>query len=272
MIYFAPEAREAYEALGITHHRSGYFASRSAAMGAVNADVVIAAFFNFHPGLVRRAMDGVWSTTSPGKMLGARYDGADRALRRAFGDAVGSDELAEVARIARAAALAASDDIAGRPLFAGHAALPWPDDPHLVLWHAQTLLREYRGDGHVALLRAGGFSGVEALVVHAATGDIAPFALQSSRSWPEADWNDAVAGLRARGILDEDGALTESGRRGRSELEHRTDVLAMPAYSSLSDDDAERLVQLGRTFSRMVIASGLLPVDAATRTVDEREH
>ena len=112
-----------------------------------------------------------------------------------------STELADCARIARdAAALAACEDLAGRPLFAGHAALDWPDEPHLVLWHAQTLLREYRGDGHVALLRADGLSnGIEALVVHAATGDVPDAALQSSRAWPEDDWDAAVERLQARG-------------------------------------------------------------------------
>ena len=33
----------------------------------------------------------------------------------------------------------------GRPLYAGHADLAWPDAPHLVMWHALSLLREHRG-------------------------------------------------------------------------------------------------------------------------------
>jgi hypothetical protein len=269
MIYFAPEAQAAYAALGLTHHRTGYFASRSAPMGAVPPEVVIATFFNFYPPLVRRALEGAWTIAAPQRVLEARYEGADRALRRAFGDALGSTDLATVARIARAAALAATDDVSGRPLFAGHAALPWPDEPHLVLWHAQTLLREFRGDGHVALLRAEGLSGVEALVVHGATGDVPDVMLQSSRAWPEGEWHAAVDDLRARGVLDASGALTELGRRRRAELEAQTDALAMPAYRDLSADDAEQLVQLGRRCSRMVIDAGLLPVGAATRTVDE---
>ena len=269
MVYFAPEAQDAYARIGLTHHRTGYFASRSAAMGAVRAEVVIATFFNFYPPLVDRAMDGVWDTVSPARVLDARYEGADAALRRAFGEAIGSAELVELAGLARGAALAACDELAGRPLFAGHAALPWPDEPHLVLWHAQTLLREYRGDGHVALLRADGLSGVEALVTHAATGDLPPFALQSSRAWPDEDWAAAVASLQARGDLDGDGQFTEAGRARRLRIEDQTDVLAVPAYAGLSDDDAERLVQLGRRFSRMVIDAGLLPMGAATRTVDD---
>jgi hypothetical protein len=269
MIYFAPEAQDAYARIGLTHHRTGYFASRSAAMGAVRAEVVIATFFNFHPPLVERAMDGVWDIASPSKVLDARYEGADAALRRAFGEAIGSAELVELAGLVRTAARAACDDLSGRPLFAGHAALPWPDEPHLVLWHAQTLLREYRGDGHVALLRADGLSGIEALVVHGATGDVPNFALQSSRAWPDEDWAAAVTHLQERGDLDADGQFTEAGRNRRQHIEDQTDMLAAHAYAGLTDDDAERLVQLGRHFSRMVIDAGLLPVGAATRTVDD---
>ena len=138
-----------------------------------------------------------------------------------------------------------------------------------MLWHAQTLLREYRGDGHVALLRADGLSGVEALVTHAATGDLPPFALQSTRAWPDEDWAAAISRLQARGDLDGDGQFTEAGRARRRRIEDQTDVLAMPAYAGLADEDAERLVQLGRRFSRMVIDAGLLPMGAATRTVDD---
>src|SRR5215510_15409578 len=200
MIYFASEAQDAYARVGITHHRTAYFASRSAALGPVPAEVVIATFFNFYPGLVEKAMAGVWETVTPAQLLAARLEGADLALRRAFSDKIGSTDLAEVAGIARQAALAACDDgVHGRPLFAGHASLAWPDEPHLILWHAQTLLREYRGDGHVAVLTAEGLSGVEALVTHAATNDIPAELLASSRAWPQPEWDAAVDRLRVRG-------------------------------------------------------------------------
>ncbi|MEN3271540.1 MAG: hypothetical protein V7636_301, partial [Actinomycetota bacterium] len=63
-----------------------------------------------------------------------------------LGDAIESPELIEAAELARRAAEVACERPEGRPLFAGHASLPWPEEPHLVLWHAQTLLREFRGD------------------------------------------------------------------------------------------------------------------------------
>lgn len=264
MVYFAPEPAEAYAALGIRGARMGYFGSRSAAMGAVPAEVVIATFFNFHPALVRRAIPAAWGIASPADLLAARLDGADRALRRAFGDELlASSQLAEAAELARRAALAACEHPEGRPLFAGHAALPWPDDAHLVLWHAQSLLREFRGDAHVAALLLEGLRGVEALVIHGATGEVPPAALQASRAWPDDEWAAAVDGLRSRGFVAgrEPLALTDSGRAHRQWVEDRTDACSAVAYQPLGEAGCERLRAIGRVCSRAVIDAGLLAVD-----------
>src|SRR5205823_11056006 len=129
------------------------------------------------------------------------------------------------AGIARAAADACQPE--GRPLFAGHASLAWPDQPHLVVWHAITVLREYRGDGHIAAMVAEGVTGCQALVIHGATGDVPNAVLQSSRAWPDDEWALAADELRTRGWLDESGALTDAGRTHRQWVEDRTDALAM---------------------------------------------
>ena len=115
-------------------------------MGAVSAEIVIATFFNFDPDLVRRSMDGVWGRVTPTEMLAARLRGADRMIRALAGAWVDGSEIVEAAELAREAALAACKRPEGRALFAGHASLAWPDQPHLVLWHAQSLLREFRGE------------------------------------------------------------------------------------------------------------------------------
>jgi hypothetical protein len=75
--------------------------------------------------------------------------------------------LASPVAVTRAESIRNSD---GRPLHAGHAELPWPDSPLAALWHAITLLREYRGDGHIIALVANGPRGLEALITCAATG------------------------------------------------------------------------------------------------------
>jgi hypothetical protein len=264
MIYFASEGREAYAAAGLRGNRMGYFASRAAAMGPVPADVVIATFFNFEPSLVRASIPEAWTLATPERVLAARLDAVDRALRRAWGDdVITSPDLSEGAGLARSAALSATEHPEGRPLFAGHAALPWPDEPHLVLWHAQALLREFRGDGHVALLVSEGLSGIEALVVHEATGEIPSPVLRTSRAWPDDEWTAAVERLTGRGLLEPGGALhlTDAGRSHRRHVEDRTDALAVAAYAPLGDDGCQRLREISRPLSRAVIDAGLLTPD-----------
>ncbi len=255
MIYFVPEGPEHYAKAGVREGRSGYFVSRSAPMGAVPAEVVIATFFNFHPELVRHAMAGAWDATTPAAVLEARLSAADAALRRLLGDEVlSSREMEEAATLARIATEACTPE--GRPLFAGHASLSWPDAPHLVLWHAITLLREYRGDGHIAAMTTEGLSGCEALVMHAATGDIAAEALRSSRSWPRDEWDATCAGLRERGWLDDEARLTRTGWEHRSWVETRTDDLARPPWDHLGEERCAQLRTIVRPWSRAITDSG----------------
>ncbi len=263
IVYFAREADEAYTALGLSgdgHRvRPGYFASRAAPMGPVPAEVVIATFFNFHPDLVRAAVPWAWEVTSPAAVLDARHRAAGAVLWRLLGEeACTSDALAEAAGLARQAAERAAGRPEGRPLFAGHAALPWPDEPHLVLWHAQTLLREFRGDAHVAALTAEGVTGCEALLLHAATGEVPAAVLRASRAWPDEDWQAAAERLRARGWLDAGGSLTPAGRDHRQWVEDRTDELSVPAYEVLGEDRCEQLRALCRPWSRRIVESGEL--------------
>jgi len=262
MIYFAPEAHERYAALGL-RERMGYFASRAAAFGPVGPDTVVATFFNFNPALVRAAIPAAWQIAAPHDILQARLEAADAALRRACEpDLLLSPEMAEAACLARRAAESASEHPQGRPLFAATSALPWPEEPHLVLWHAQTLLREYRGDGHVAALLLTGCSGIEALVLHAATGSVAAEVLRRTRGWSTAEWDTAVDDLRSGGLLEagDQPGLTETGRAQRQWVEDRTDLLAAPAYATLGNAGCTRLVELAGQISRAVIEAGLLNV------------
>jgi hypothetical protein len=261
MIYFVPETDERYRAIGLTTIRMGYFASRAAAMGAVPAEVVIATFFNFHPELVRRSIPEAWSLASPPEVLAARFDAVDAALRRAWGDEVSSADVEEAAVLARRAAEAAAEHPEGRPLFAAHASLPWPEAPHVVLWHAQTLLREFRGDAHIAALTLEGLRGVEALIIHGATGDVPPAVLQASRAWPDDEWAAALDALRSRGLVDGDGGLTDAGRAHRQWVEDRTDERSTIAYDAIGEDGCDRLRQLCRPLSKAIVEGGLLAVD-----------
>ena len=268
VVYFASEPAEEYERAGLAPGRMGYFASRAAPMGTPPAETVIAAFFNFNPALVRSVIPAAWTLADPARIIEARLIGIDRTLRRILGDAVASSDLAKAADLARIAAETACERPDGRPLFAGHAALAWPDEPHVVLWHAQTLLREFRGDGHIAALLTHGLSGIEALVTHAASGDVPAEVLQGTRAWSTDEWAAAVDGLRGRGIVDADGAFTEAGRSLRQTVEDLTDTLAAPAYARLGDDGCAELRRLVRDISKQIVAAGDFGV-AALRAAAE---
>ena len=252
MIYFVPEAAEAYARIGITG-RTGYFASRSAPMGAVGAEVVIATFFNFNPALVRHAMEGAWDVAAPAQLVTARLAAVDASFRRILGeDVVRSDDMARAADLARIAADEASAHTEGRPLAAAHAELAWPDEPHLVLWHAQSILREYRGDGHIAQLVVHGLTGLESLVTHAAAGDVPPSILLATRAWSDEDWGRAEEDLRAKGWLEQGEELrfTPAGSQRRRQIEDGTDALAVAPYVTLGDERCAELRTLARPWSK----------------------
>ena len=251
MVYFVPEAAEAYGRLGITG-QAGYFASRAAPMGAVTADVVVSTFFNFNPELVHAAVPACWEVATPAALVAARFDAVDAAFRRLLGDAVlASDEMQRAAELARTAAEEAGRRAEGRPLAAAHADVRWPSAPHLVLWHAQSILREYRGDGHIAQLVVRGLSGTEALVTHAAAGGVPAHLLRSTRGWPRAAWDGAADALRERGWLEPGDELrfTGLGASQRQALEDGTDALAAAPYAVLGEERCAELRALARPWS-----------------------
>lgn len=258
-IYFAPEAGEEFTAAGLDRARYHYFAGRAAPMGLVTAGVVTATFYNFSPAAVARAIPRAWELATPESLVAARLRAVDRSWRRLLGDdVVAGPEVAEAAELARAATVGLPAD--GRPLFAGHASLGWPDEPHLVLWHAISLLREFRGDGHVAALLCAGLSGLEALVTHTATGrGFTVPAAKATRGWSDEEWDAAVAGLTARGILTDSGELTDAGLALRAEIETTTDARSETPWLTLGDPGCLRLRELGKQLTRRIVAAGAFP-------------
>jgi hypothetical protein len=254
MVYFAPEPDEQLVAAGLRPGRMCYFASRSAPMGAVSAGVTTATFVNFNPDLVARHIPRAWTLAGIDDILAARVRGADLALRRLLGDAVDSDEMAELAELGREATTVLTPE--GRPLYAGHAALAWPDEAHLVMWHAATLLRESRGDGHTMALAHAGLSGIESIVTHTATGrGFTVDAAKKLRGWSDEQWQSAQDALKRRGLMDDD-ALTEQGVALRASIEAETDELDAAPWEHLGVDRTNRLIELGRGFTRAIVANG----------------
>ncbi|MEU5637518.1 hypothetical protein ACIA8I_40190 [Streptomyces rishiriensis] len=259
--YFSPDLGRELGALGITHPRAVNFAARAAALGPVGAGAVTATFFNYHHELVARHVPAVWSIADPADVLAARLRAVDATLRRLLGEeAVASAEMAEAARLASRAAEACGRG--ARPLYSAHADLPVPDEPHLAYWHAATLLREHRGDGHLAVLTSAGLDGLEATVTHTSTGrGMAPKWVLVTRGWTEDDWNAAADRLRERGLLDGDGELTERGVALREDIEQETDRLDLAPYEHLGAEGVARLTALASTFARVAGAAGAFPAD-----------
>ncbi|HEX9774110.1 MAG TPA: hypothetical protein VGB83_00820 [Actinomycetota bacterium] len=242
-VYFQPESKSSYEAIGLKGYWMGYFASRAGAMGPVPPEMVIATFYNFAPRKVRRAIPDAWRFCSVDRVLETRLDVARIAMERLVADA----DVSEAATLAETAARAAPAE--GRALFAAHAALAWPDPPILRLWHATTLLREHRGDGHNTALLAEGIDGLEAHLMHAAAGLIDPARQRDYRGWSEDEWDAAAERLRARGLLDAGGAFTEAGAALKQHVEDRTDSLASQPYEAIGEPGCERLVELLAPFA-----------------------
>jgi len=252
IIYFVPEAAERYGALGVQGF-GGYFGSRAAAMGAVSAATVVSTFFNFRPQLVAEAIPACWGAAPPERWWDARLDAVDAALRRILGDDHATAlETARAAVLATTAARSATTE--GRPLAAAHLAQDVPDEPHLALWWAITVLREHRGDGHIAALVDAEVDGCEALVLHAATGEVPEESLRGTRRWTAKEWSAAVERLASRGLVDEDGAFTDAGRARREAIEERTDRLGLQPYEAIGEDGCAELRRLVRPWSTAIVS------------------
>lgn len=251
-IYFDPGAAGRYADLGITHGHMQYFAARAAAMGAVGPGPVVGTFFNFNPGVVERSLPAAWAIASPDLVLTARHAAAAEVYGQVFDDVVVVDEALD---LLAPAVSAVRPLMAGRPLAAAHADLPEPTEPLRLLWWRLTVLREWRGDGHVAALTADGMDPVEVLHTHIAGGGVNADILRVSRAWPDDRWAAARAALVERGEMTDDGALTASGAARRQAVEDTTDALAAAPWQLLGPQRCSRLRELLRPYAQQILAS-----------------
>ncbi len=227
LVYYAPERITRYQRLGLKGGWMGYFATRSAALGRVPPRVVTACFFGFADGMVSRALPDAWQYTTPEHALAARYEVFDAASTRLLGSRTSLSSLADVACHLRSVVDGLSPH--GRPMFAAHAQVQRPDEPHLELFWAATALREYRGDAHIVALQGAEVSPAASNVLMTAMR-LTPVDQRSFRGWSEEEWEAAASSLMSRGWLDADGTVTREGRRGRTEIERVTDLLSAPAW------------------------------------------
>lgn len=262
LTYFASDASDAFEEAGLRGFWRGYFAGRAAPLGAVGAGTVVATFHGFRRDFVERAVPAVWDAVTPARAIEARLEGVARTVRRLYGTD-GRDAFVTAADLARRALDGC--DGAGRPLYAANADLAWPDataEPALALWHATTLLREHRGDGHVVALTHAGLDGCEASVLRLAVGgageDQAAW-IRRIRGWDDADWAGATARLAGRGWLARTGAATTAGRDAHAAVEAATDRLAFEPVRRLGPDGLAALGAALRPIAGVVAESGVVP-------------
>ena len=258
-LYFGKHLSSQLAPYGLEDHSACYLAVRAAPLGAVTAGTVTATFYNFNHTLIAQLVPEIWEHASPDTILAARLRAVDATLRELLGeDGVAAPEVAEAAKLALRATEGCTRP--GRPLYAGNADLPVPEPPHLALWHAATLLREHRGDIHIALLQQFNLDPLEALATHTATGKgMAPRWVLSTRGYSEKDWTRAQDRLRERELLDEAGELTLAGEALRRELEEETDRLDAGPYTHLGAEGVARLTELGRQLSGVALQAGAFP-------------
>jgi hypothetical protein len=255
--YFAPDARAAMEAAGYHGTGMGYFAGRSAPLGPVPPEVVTALFYNFADSQAARVLPDAWRYAPPAVALRARAAGAVAALHRC--GVAGDDVTRTAAELLTKAAIAG--ELGGRPLYAANRALPCPTEPVAMLWHATTLLREHRGDGHIAVLAAHGITGRESNVLQVASGRVSREFIMRSRVYDAVQWKQHQDNLIRRGLLDDTGSLTPTGHQLKTRIEDDTDTLALSIWAALDDAELQRLFAVLTPLTRQVVAGGDIPVD-----------
>ena len=254
--YFADECNEELAALGHRTYWDGYFASRAAPLGRVPAQVVHAAFYSFADGEAARHIPSAWETIPPEASVAARERGSAASVRRILGD-----ELADSPGLVRAADLttkaATSAPTEGRVMYAGMRTLPVPSDPVARLWHSATMLREHRGDGHVAALVGARIGGTEAHVLSALEHGHPPAGVVRAHPPPAEEAAGRGHGrLRERGLVDTDGRFTDAGRETKQRIEALTDELAAPPYDALSPAELDELVAELEPITATLVAAG----------------
>ncbi|WP_295690493.1 hypothetical protein [uncultured Brevibacterium sp.] len=274
--YFARPVGEAIAGTGVTHPSAIYFAGRAAPLGRVPASVVAATFYSFNPAYIRRFVPECWDTAAPETVHAARLAGVEQFLAGAFGPEAPGGRSPELPALAQHLVDALDPVLTallpdGRTLFAAHQEALAPGvqaqdpavQPFLDLWSAATLLREYRGDGHIGALVTHDLSGLEAIVLHCLTGtSFRPAAARKSRGWSEEEWNAAVESLRERGLVlgaGDEARITDEAAALREEIEQATDASVALSWEALSDERLAELDGQAKDFAKILVAQDAFP-------------
>ncbi len=256
--FWSRSVNERYAALGLDF-LTGYVWGRAAPLGEPSAPVVVAAFGVFEPNLIAGLYEQARGLASREQVLAAREEGSIESLHALL---PGADVEAAVEQLRRGID-AVSAGLTGRPLFAGLVSLPWPADPLGQLWHATSLLREYRGDVHQAACVAAGLTGLQMNLVTEHWVGWEPTTYAATRGWSPEAMAAAAAELADRGLVDE-GGLTEEGRRLRARIEEQTEAALAPVLDAIGPD-LPGLTRRLDEWSDRVTAGGEAPPDPYKR-------
>lgn len=248
---------------------AGYVGGRASALGDVPGTLVASTFAVFEPDLAGGLWDQARASCSVAQLQQGRERAGTEALRAALADVgeSGVDEVDVDGVVDTLRAGLAAADLMGRPLFAGMWALPWPDEAYGRLWHATSLLREHRGDSHVAACVAAGLDGIEANVLTELWVGFDLLEYTSTRGWSPEAMDAAIGRLRTRGLLDgppDHTVLSDEGRRLRAGIEDATDLAQQPIVD-LIGDALDRTVDALATWSEAVVTRGWFPPDPYKR-------
>jgi hypothetical protein len=252
--YSADEPNEAMFALGFTSYWDTYFAGRAAPLGSsVPAEVVHALFYSFAPGEVARHIPKVWRTTTPERAIAARQEGCVNALRRILGELVDTPGFTRAVELLTRAAISAP--LEGRPMYAALRTVPLPEEPLARLFHAASLLREHRGDGHVTALMAEGIGGLEAHVLLALDMGIPARTFGRIHHLPSALLTELIDKMRARGLVEDETTFTPAGRQAKDRVEALTDELAAVPYEVLDPSELDELTVALEPLAQRLVAA-----------------
>ncbi len=209
--YFHPDTVATGKEAGLDGFRF-YVLGRGGVLGDVEPGVVHAAFGYFHTGVIDKIWNSAKERMAPRDAARLYLECSHRMGRAKFADIADLDGFVE-------AATQIIDHVEGAslPLFAGVRAEPVPADTPAAAIHQATVLRELRGSMHLLALTA---CGVATPVAHAIKRpqDVAMFG------------------------YDEAPEITDDDRANWHRAEALTDELLTPAYASLSDHQANALV------------------------------
>ncbi|MEJ8279136.1 SCO6745 family protein [Pseudonocardia spirodelae] len=236
--------------------------------GQAPGALVAATFAVFEPGFVGSTWDSARALLDVEELQRLRDDETAASLREVLGDEAGSARLAEVAGALERAVDAVSG--AGRPLFSALRARPRPSDPAGLLWRAADLVREHRGDGHVAACVAAGLDPVRMGILAELWVGYPLGEYSGTRAWPEEMATAGARRLAEQGLITSagpDAELTGDGRRFRDGIEAATDSSQDDLLAALGAGDAgfDALVADLDRWSQACIDAGAFPPDVRKR-------